>query len=108
MTTIELNPSIIYFTHSKIRNRFSGCSKTIDETYNQIINGEISIDIIPKISVYYHDNKYISLNNRRLYLYKKLYNEERLKTIKVNIKQLPSNSRIKTNEYSLNAKPTLK
>ncbi len=105
---INIDPSIIYFTHSKIRNRFSGCNKTIDDTYNEIILGNTLINDIPRISVHYYNDKYISLNNRRLYLFKKLQKEKIINTIYVIIKPLPSNSRIKTNSYSLDAKAILK
>ncbi len=96
-----LNPDIIYYTHSKIRGRFSGCGLTIEETFNQIVNKQIDITSIPKIKVFTDGINYYSENNRRLYLFKKCKQFGLLNEIEVVIK--PIKRPIK-NQYSLNAK----
>jgi len=50
---VLLNPMLIYFTHSKINERFTGCSKLLSETLNDILTKKITIDSIPKIKVFY-------------------------------------------------------
>jgi hypothetical protein len=84
---IELDPSIIRFTHSKIRNRFSGNQMLIQDTLQQLRNGEIPIGNIPKIQVMQIKGEYYSMNNRRLYCFKELNKEGLLDKITVRIKQ---------------------
>lgn len=67
---IEINPSIIRFTHSRIRSQFTGCNKRIEETINEIIQQKLHISNLPLITVLYIHNEYYSLNNRRLYVIK--------------------------------------
>jgi hypothetical protein len=38
----NLAPSSILFSHSKIRSRFTGCGKTLEQTYQEIKSGFIS------------------------------------------------------------------
>ena len=47
-----LKPSEIYFTHSVISYKFTGCGKMLEETLNEIITGITSIESIPKIKVF--------------------------------------------------------
>jgi hypothetical protein len=96
-----LNPDIIYFTHSRIRGRFSGCGLTIEETYNQIVNKQIEISSIPKIKVFTDGSNYYSENNRRLYLFKKCKQSGLLQEIDVVVKPIKTQT---NNQYSLNAK----
>ena len=107
--TIELDPEIIYFTHSKIRKQFSGCGKFLQETLDEIIQGTTTIDQIPLIRVIYHE-KYYSMNNRRLWLFKELKRLGRLDVITVELKRAESKSEIRlgTQMLSLQAKPCLK
>ena len=71
-----LKPSQIHFTHTKISNKFTGCGKTVNTTLQEIVNGKTLIDSIPKIKVFYFNNgneiKYLSENNRRLWVFKQL------------------------------------
>lgn len=69
---IEIDPEQIYFTHSRVRPFFTGCNKRIEETLQEIINGVTSVKDIPLITVIPNDGSYFSLNNRRLFLFKKL------------------------------------
>lgn len=95
-----IDPNIIYFTHSKIRETFSGCGKTIETTYNEISSGKISISSIPKIKVIFDGVNYYSKNNRRLFLFKKCKQSNLLDLIDVNIKYIKTPMK---NQYSLNA-----
>jgi hypothetical protein len=100
---IKIDPLIIYFTHSKIRNRFTGCNKLIEETKEEIIKGETKITDIPKIMVYYDGEKYYSQNNRRLWLFKSLKNENRLDEIEVRL-QYCDKKKFSNKTMSLTAK----
>lgn len=108
MRLTTLQPSVIYFTHSKIRNRFTGCGKTLQETLNELITGVIATSDIPSIRVYTDGTNYYSANNRRLWVFKQLETLGHIKTIEVLLEALPDHSRIKNNTYSLVAKPVLK
>lgn len=108
MSLVTLKPNQIYFTHSKIRQRFSGCGKMLQETLNDLITGAVNINDIPKIRVYTDGTNYYSSNNRRLWVFKQLELLGHLETIDVIVEQLPTRSRIRLNQYSLNAKPVLK
>jgi ABC-type Zn2+ transport system substrate-binding protein/surface adhesin len=49
---VDLNPSEIYFTFSKISDTFSGCSKTLSDTLKQLADGEVDASRdIPSIAV---------------------------------------------------------
>lgn len=102
----EIDPSIIRYQHSKIKPVFSD-GKLIDATIESIRNKEISVDDIPHIHVLIDkDENYYSLNNRRLYVFKKLHEEGLIKTIKVRLEQMPPNdtTRYNTVNCSLKAK----
>jgi hypothetical protein len=101
-----LNPTIIYFTHSKIRNRFTGCGKLLLDTYEEIKNNPDLINRIPKIKVIFDPTRqeYFSMNNRRLWVFKKLYEEKIINEVPVILEKMKNNSRIKTNMYSQFAK----
>lgn len=67
-----LDPRIIYFTHSRIRDTFSGCGRTIAQTESEILSGTLKVSDIPMITVLFDGARYYSHNNRRLFLFKKL------------------------------------
>lgn len=46
-----IDPINIRFTHSRIRPRFSGCNKTIEETKDEIRKGVITPADLPHITV---------------------------------------------------------
>jgi len=102
-----IKPSDIYFTHSIISYKFTGCGKLLDETLNEIINGITSIEDIPKIKVFYTCQngivKYFSENNRRLWLFKNLERLGLLDTVSVRIEKTNNKKYIK-NTYALEAK----
>ena len=99
MSFIELDPNVIYHTHSKIRNRFSGCGKLVEETLKEIISGKTKIEVLPTITVEYDGQNYYSLNNRRLYVIKECKKIGLIKNIKVRVKNVGTNKY--TNTYSL-------
>ena len=71
--TILVNPNDIYFAHSKIRPFFTGCGSSVEGTLQQIIDGEVNVEDLPLITVIRGgDGIFVSLNNRRLYVLKKL------------------------------------
>jgi hypothetical protein len=108
MSMIKLNPDLIYFTHSKIRNQFSGCGKLLSQTLSDLRFNPQMIENIPKIKVVYIPNRnmYLSLNNRRLWIYKKLYQEGLIKEITVSLLVDYNNKNFNKNDYSLQAKLT--
>jgi hypothetical protein len=77
----------------------------LSQTLSDLRYNPKMIENIPKIKVVYdkEKDKYISMNNRRLFIYKKLYNEGCIKEIPVYL-EINKNSKIRNNEYSLKAK----
>ena len=112
---IDLRPSEIYFTFSKISDTFSGCSKTLLETLKQLEAKEVDArKDIPAIAVVEidkphkkqeeeeeesdgksnrkkkkdnNDNEriFVSMNNRRLWVYKEAEKRGILQTIGVRL-----------------------
>ena len=103
---MNINPSIIYFTHSRIRNRFTGCGKFLQDTLDEIKNDLSLLNKIPKIRVIYDPerNTYFSMNNRRLWVFKRLYDEGLLREVPVHFEKMKKDSKMKHNQYSLIAK----
>jgi hypothetical protein len=74
---VPIDPGQVRFTHSRIRPQFSGCGRMIMDTYAMVVEGKTKVDDIPNITVISscadgYSPPYFSLNNRRLYLFKKL------------------------------------
>jgi hypothetical protein len=86
----EMAPSNIYFTHDSISEEFGhDTGETIEETYRQLLHGELTVNEIPPISVVYFDCKYWAISgNRRLYIYKRLEVENIIDTVPVKIEPL--------------------
>jgi hypothetical protein len=70
-----VNPDLIRFTHSRIRPYFSGCGKSIEQSLQEIREGNVAVEDIPLITVIEIENEYFSLNNRRLFMFKLLKKE---------------------------------
>lgn len=102
---IELDPSIIYFTHSKLRKKFSD-GKLVEETLKEILDGNLKVEDLPKIKVMYDPatERYISMNNRRLWVIKQLNSLGKCQSIMAHIEYVKSNSKLTKNTYSLTAK----
>ena len=102
MDTIELDPCIIYHTHSRIRNTFSGCGKKVEDTLNDLLTQRIKVSDLPMITVEYDGKNYYSLNNRRLYVIKKCKENGLINNIHVRLKYVKKDKYQST--YSLNAR----
>jgi hypothetical protein len=84
-----VDPARIRFQHSRIRPYFSGCGRSVTATLEEIRNGTIQVSDLPPIQVIagpsnnnvIGDDKnanepwYFSLNNRRLWVLKRLREE---------------------------------
>ncbi|KAI9351209.1 hypothetical protein BDR26DRAFT_850663 [Obelidium mucronatum] len=106
---MEIDPEIIYFTHSKIRKNFSGCGRLLTDTLEQIRSGALSVSDLPLIRVIFDGTKYYSMNNRRLWVMKELKKSGHLSTVVVELRPAVSNSekRLGQNTLSLTARPIL-
>ena len=103
---VEIDRSIIYFTHSKLRKKFSD-GKIVEETFKQVLDGLVKIEDLPKIKVMYDptSDRYISMNNRRLWVFKQLNSLGKLPTIMVQTENIKGkDNKLSKNTYSLNAK----
>lgn len=69
---IEVDPSDVYFTHSRIRPFFTGVGCAIEHTIAEIAAGKLRVEDIPLVTVLHNGSSYFSLNNRRLYMLKHL------------------------------------
>jgi hypothetical protein len=85
-----IDPARIRFQHSRIRPFFSGCGRSVTATLEEIRNGTMTVSDLPPIQVivgprnntcFGDDNNntnepwYFSLNNRRLWVLKRLREE---------------------------------
>ncbi len=108
--TIEIDPNIIYFTHSKLRKKFSD-GKFVEDTLKEIIDGNLKAEDLPTIKIMFDPTteRYISMNNRRLYVYKQLSSLGKLKTISANLEYVKGkDNKLSKNTYSLTAKLEMK
>ena len=108
---IHIKPSDIYFTHSSICNKFTGCGKLLEDTLSELISGKTNIVDIPKIKVFHiiqnGNITYLSENNRRLWVFKELEKKGFLSTIEVRLEKT-TNKKYYKNTYSLDAKMKIK
>ena len=79
---IAVDPRRIRFQYSKIRPHFSGCGRSVVSTLDSIRNGELSPGDLPPIQVLVGpvdeadgQRWYFSLNNRRLWVFKRCAEE---------------------------------
>jgi hypothetical protein len=79
---LYVDPAQIRFQHSRIRPFFSGCGRSVEGTLEEIRNGTTQVSDLPPIQVLVgpHDDEtdatwYFSLNNRRLWVLKRLREE---------------------------------
>mmetsp|Transcript_6810 Transcript_6810/g.10013 ORF Transcript_6810/g.10013 Transcript_6810/m.10013 type:complete len:252 (+) Transcript_6810:49-804(+) len=89
-----VDPKLIRFQHSRIRPYFSGCGRSVSDTMEQIRNGDVSPNDLPTIQVIVGQQQqnnnnddmpwYFSLNNRRLWIFKKCREEGLLQHPHVN------------------------
>lgn len=91
---IEIDPSLVYFTFSRIRPTFS-CGRPIQQTLDQLLKGELQPGDLPSISLLYDGTNYFSLNNRRLFVFKTLRGAGLLSTVVARVKPVPQTKRMK-------------
>ena len=103
---INLKPSQIYFTHSKISDTFTGCNKKLKDTLQELSSDIKKIINIPLIRVQSDGSKYISMNNRRLWVFKQLEAMGLLEEINVYIEYIKKDSKNAKNDHALEAKIT--
>mmetsp|Transcript_61905 Transcript_61905/g.126238 ORF Transcript_61905/g.126238 Transcript_61905/m.126238 type:complete len:253 (-) Transcript_61905:69-827(-) len=79
---ILVDPSRCRFQHSRIRANFSGCGRSVYETLDGIKEGKTKVSDLPPIQVLVGNSEnnndgpwYFSLNNRRLWVLKRLRDE---------------------------------
>ena len=83
---IMVDPARCRFQHSKIRPYFSGCGRSVHDTLEDIKEGITKVSDLPPIQVLIGDESmddelgqwYFSLNNRRLWVLKRLREEGHL------------------------------
>ncbi|CAC5413380.1 unnamed protein product [Mytilus coruscus] len=70
-----LKPSDIHYSQDSISNTFGKSTvhsdKYIGETLDDLINGTVKVNNIPNISVFIHNNKWFTTDNRRLWVFRK-------------------------------------
>ena len=93
MSIVEVDPSNVYFTFSRIRPLFS-CGRHIETTLEALRSGEMSIESLPPITLLSDGKNLFSLNNRRLYVFKTLRNEGKISTIRARLKMMPKTKRM--------------
>ena len=91
---IEIDPSHVYFTFSRIRPFFS-CGRPIQQTLDQLLKGEIQPSDLPSISLLFDGTNYFSLNNRRLFVFKTLKSAGLIQTVIARVKPVPQTKRMK-------------
>lgn len=110
---VKIDPTTVFFTHSRIRGTFSGCGKRLVETLEEITSGQLKVEDLPVITVIHDGERYISLNNRRLWVLKQCHEKGFLEEGKVLVRMRyertqSSKSSKQTVTYSLSAKLALK
>ncbi|KAK3590396.1 hypothetical protein CHS0354_028506 [Potamilus streckersoni] len=73
MTQRRLKPSDIFYSQDSIMNRFrhgQAARKMIGETLDDLVERRITVEAIPPISVTFRFGKWISFDNRRLWVFK--------------------------------------
>ena len=77
MARVHLAPSAIYFSQDSISNSFGKNTphrnKTIGEMLDDILSGKCKISDLPTIRVIKKCGLWVSADNRRLWVYKKLH-----------------------------------
>jgi len=78
-----LHPSEIHFTHDSIKSVFL-CGRRVKDTLNQLLNRQIAIEDIPRMTVACKGGKYWTFTgNRRLYVFRELAANSNIQTLRV-------------------------
>ena len=70
-STLQLPVDVLHFSHDSIHQHFRD-GHSVVETAQKIIKDEMSIDALPKSEVTCRDNRWYSLSNRRLQVFKQV------------------------------------
>jgi hypothetical protein len=85
---MELKPSEICFSQAEINNVFDKRSchphKNLGETLDELVEGRCRISDIPTISVVWRNEKWVTTDNRRLWVFRHLEKLGKCTTIRVN------------------------
>ncbi|CAC5402447.1 unnamed protein product [Mytilus coruscus] len=68
---IKLKPSEIYFSQNRINALFR-CHRQVGGTLDDIMEGRCSVEDIPTISVMNREGKWVTADNRRLWVFRHL------------------------------------
>lgn len=98
MADVSIDPSIVYFTFSRIRPKFS-CGRTVEDTLRELIEGRLDLQTLPRITLLHDGRNYFSLNNRRLYVFKRLREAGVISTVPARVKAVPASKRMQS-KYS--------
>ncbi|KAL6042499.1 H/ACA ribonucleoprotein complex subunit 1 [Balamuthia mandrillaris] len=103
---MEVSPARIRFAHSRIRPVFSGCGRRVEDTLADIREGRTRVEDLPLITVVTVNSEekgkgkkeeeepwFFSLNNRRLYVFKRLYEEGLLEKVRVRVRPMQEHER---------------
>ena len=82
MSYLSLRPSEILYSQSSIANKFKNGDQ-IGEALDNIMEGKLSISILPTIEVKCIDGSYVSSDNRRLWILKQLERLGRVNEVSV-------------------------
>ena len=80
---INLSPAEIRFMQDSICQRFRN-GRSVNDTIEQISDGYMRVDDLPKIHVLIKNGYYYSFDNRRLYVYRVLHRRGLLKNVIMN------------------------
>lgn len=89
-TMIRKKPSQIRYTQDSIAFYWKDNERPIGETLDQLLNCEIALDKIPKITVSYRKNILYTSDNRRLWVFKTLEKLGECETIWVKLGKIPN------------------
>ncbi|MGI5473311.1 hypothetical protein [Streptomyces sp. CA-132043] len=65
-----MNPDRIRYTQDSIARKYKD-GRTVDDTIEELKSGKVVADDIPSIRIFEEEGKIYSLDNRRLYAFKK-------------------------------------
>ncbi|KAL7483655.1 hypothetical protein ACHAW6_009299 [Cyclotella cf. meneghiniana] len=105
---LHIDPARIRYQHSRIRPHFSGCGRSVLQTLDEIRRGDLRAEDLPLIQVLVGPDEndglgpwYFSLNNRRLWVFKRLREEGLLVNNVVPVRVREAKSRAERDRYTL-------
>lgn len=104
---LHVDPARIRFQHSRIRPFFSGCGRSITETLESIRRRETAPEDLPPIQVLVgpigEDGQpwYFSLNNRRLWVFKRCREEGLLNNNQIHVRVRSPKSSGEESRYTI-------